>query len=437
MSYLVVAYFTENTPYEQEVLGLIESLHKFNIPYYIRGVPSRSNWVLNTGIKPEFIYEMMGEHLDKDIVYVDSDAIIRQMPILFDDFKGDIGVHYKDGKELLSGTIFLKNNAKTRMMVRKWVQYQCNNKTIWDQKTLQRIISSEGMSLGMDVVNLPASYTQIFDSMAHNGKPVIEHFQASRRFKKLLTPAPKISDSSIDICGVSVRVLPDGSYYLPRRNKEVEEYLNNTCTKVHNELRWWPHPKGCNPITDLDDIFENKECYIIGKGPSLDFLTLADMPIKDAPILCINETIHKVETLNPPNPVFILQQDAWLKNKCLPKYGTMIIARTCMSQYEHVKNKYIFAPEEIGLYKANITVIFAIAIAKRAGTTKFNLISFDAATHSNVDYANCIGYSPIKGGQPSRFLGHRIIILKNTVGYEVNWITPTLPLGASVCTLSQ
>ena len=83
--------------------------------------------------------------------------------------------------ELLSGTIYIKNNQKSREIISDWNIKQQNNVNIWDQKVLQTIQQNNKKHFTF----LPHSYIKIFDNkrMKLNDLLVIEHNQASRRFK--------------------------------------------------------------------------------------------------------------------------------------------------------------------------------------------------------------------------------------------------------------
>lgn len=190
MRFIVCAFYTKDTFYEEEAKELIETADRFGLKYDIRGYESRGTWVRNASIKPEFIHAMLLEHPDDNILYVDVDARFRQYPSLYDDFNGDIGVHYREkkraqkGRELLSGTIFLRNNEAVRKLVKTWIDYQQAQQNTWDQRVLDQVIEEHAKALGVRVVNTPPQYTQIFDSMRECGPPVIEHMQASRRARK-------------------------------------------------------------------------------------------------------------------------------------------------------------------------------------------------------------------------------------------------------------
>jgi len=185
MNFIVVAFYTENTPYEEEIKNLEESLKGFAFQSTIMSYESRGSWVENAGIKPEFIQTMLNLHQGSDILYVDADAVFRQEPIFFENFDGDIGVHFRNGTELLSGTIYLNNNERTHECVRLWIEKQQAEPTKWDQLSLHSVIKELP---DLKVVDLPMEYTFIFDKFKGKcGGPVIEHFQASRKYRRIIT----------------------------------------------------------------------------------------------------------------------------------------------------------------------------------------------------------------------------------------------------------
>lgn len=181
--YRICAFYTEDTPYEKEIQALRLSCLDNGLELFAKAYKSRGEWVKNAAIKPEFIATCFVLFPRENILYVDADAVIRKKPN-FSAFDGDIGVHYKDGKELLSGTIFLRNNRITRKLINMWYDLQKQNETEWDQRVLQKLLEDHAEEIGVRVVNLPPTYTMIFDSMRHLGEPVIEHMQASRRYKQ-------------------------------------------------------------------------------------------------------------------------------------------------------------------------------------------------------------------------------------------------------------
>lgn len=193
-NFIVVSFYTKDSEYENDIKKLKESLDKFSINYDLVGIPKeeylslegankRKNWNKNTCIKAKFIRKMIDKHKDKDIVWIDADAIICSYPFLFNYIKEDIGVYYLNN-ELLSGTLFFKNNEVSKMILDNWINEIENNKdeNLPDQRYLQRVI--EKSKYKIKIFKLLASYTKIFDIMKNKASDIIVHYQASRRLLK-------------------------------------------------------------------------------------------------------------------------------------------------------------------------------------------------------------------------------------------------------------
>ncbi len=184
--FIVCAYYTVDTMYEQLVVRLKNSLEKFNIPNHIQPITNLGDWHLNTSYKPTFLLEMLNKFPGRDIIYIDADAEFMAYPKLFEHLGCKIGVHYFDrsyhgrrqtGFEVLSGTIFLKNCDQVKEMVHKWEKECTRRPYTWDQKSLEKVLSG-------NFLNLPEEYCTIFDTMKHVKEPVVVHYQASRTVRE-------------------------------------------------------------------------------------------------------------------------------------------------------------------------------------------------------------------------------------------------------------
>ena len=140
--------------------------------------------------------QMLDKHIGKSIVWVDSDAIIHSYPKLFDNYNYDIAVRWQDFRwrknECLSGTIYMANNSHMRDLCKRWegenIAEGPNAKT-FEQWNLGKSIIEMRTEGKIKDGNLPPEYTMIFDSMRAmypDVKPIIEHFQASRKLKNKL-----------------------------------------------------------------------------------------------------------------------------------------------------------------------------------------------------------------------------------------------------------
>jgi len=185
--FIIVGYYTKDTLYEERAKHFIQSLKKFKVPFYIEPIENLGNWNKNTAYKPTFLKKMLIKFPIQNVVYVDCDAEILRYPKLFETIEGDVAVHLFDrscyskshqGFEVLSGTIFLRNNERAFGLVEQWESLCSAQPGIWDQKHLEKVLNGN-FSL------LPGEYCKIFDRWNKRyPDPVIVHYQASRQVRK-------------------------------------------------------------------------------------------------------------------------------------------------------------------------------------------------------------------------------------------------------------
>lgn len=182
----VVAFYTLKTRYEEEVAGFVQSCKNLDLPYHVEPIANEGIWVKNCGQKPRVLYKLLDRFGGENLLYVDIDARFRRWPDLAAVPTADIAMHYRNGKTVLSGTILVKNNQAARQLLGAWIEEQQRHPMKWDQRILQRVIERDAARLGVVVGTLPAEYCKIFDIMRRVENPVIEHFQASRKYKRNL-----------------------------------------------------------------------------------------------------------------------------------------------------------------------------------------------------------------------------------------------------------
>lgn len=183
MKYIVCAYYTSKK-YENMIKNLEESLEKFSIPYTFKFYNDRGSWKRNTGIKPEFILDML-DNYKCNIVYLDADCVVKKYPDIFDNFSDDIGIFFApDGDDfsnkVLTGTIIFNNNEKVKNFIKKWIIAQNSNENFTDQDSMELVLTDD---VEISFLNLPFSYVKIFDKEI-NTESVIEHYQASRKYNE-------------------------------------------------------------------------------------------------------------------------------------------------------------------------------------------------------------------------------------------------------------
>lgn len=223
--------------------------------------------------------------------------------------------------------------------------------------------------------------------------------------------------------GVRLRRHPDGSVWLSKRNRAVETYMDSRYLRMGRELRWhYPIDEPLS-IKHLEGRYQERTCYIIGKGPSLDHLRPEHLG--DGPIIALNESVHQAEALIPcPKDLYLMQQDTGIN--CRPKAAVPLLYYYIKHLYPEVKKRYVFSDTDFGRSRHGLTVLVAIAAARYMGCKKVMLVCFDACVNKKTGYAKCIGHSPTKtkSGDEKRFLTHRRLILKEAQGLEVGWVIP-------------
>lgn len=160
MTFTAVTFYT-NDYYKKQTEGLNVSCKKFEVPLIITKAEDKGSWVKNCAFKAYYIYEMLMT-VNTDIVWLDSDSTLVKYPELFGTIKEDFAIRAEPGQKVKrpvgreqislpknwpasqkpawfnSGTIFFKNNDKTKELCRRWLQLNTNNESDWDQWTLQQ-----------------------------------------------------------------------------------------------------------------------------------------------------------------------------------------------------------------------------------------------------------------------------------------------------------
>lgn len=191
---LVVSFYTEDTPYQLEAMSLIASCNAFGIEAEVEGVPSEGSWERNCAIKPFFIRKKLMEK-KRPIFWVDADAVFKKLPDFSPLAQSDLA--FREMKRFshdrrfkyFSGSLFLNYTARGIEFADKWCQH-CQQKIDRkeDLQFLDQISLVDLIERGepVKVYPLPIAYSKVFDIDAQEIAPqeiVIEHYQASRRFR--------------------------------------------------------------------------------------------------------------------------------------------------------------------------------------------------------------------------------------------------------------
>ena len=184
-------------------------------------------------------------------------------------------------------------------------------------------------------------------------------------------------------------------------------------------------------MISLKNKYKGQPIYIIGKGPSLQYLT-REM-IGEGVVITINDAIAKIEELDIPNDVYAMEKDGYYPNginshephdcsvhSIMPTRYPVLLHRhespNCVPDYFH---RIIFDNKELGLEITDFSALSAIKLGELMGCDKFYLVSFDACT---------MGDCNVYGGSNANDEGYkdqcrRMNPLLDNLDYE--WITPS------------
>lgn len=191
-------FYTLNTQYEEVYNKYLKpSAEKFGLSVLLTTIPNEGTWLRNVSKKPKIIKEQL-ETLEQDecLVFLDSDATIEQYPKLFEDIPEEYDIAYhtlnwqlwygyiKNTKELLTGTLWMRNNDKVKKLCEDWYK-ESSKYSLWEQKALEQVIKNHNIK----VCDLPLEYCYMISRPGNlepliKLDPVILHHQASRQFKR-------------------------------------------------------------------------------------------------------------------------------------------------------------------------------------------------------------------------------------------------------------
>lgn len=200
-----ISYYTDLYAWDAE--QLLKSLARNGITdFSVERRPQLGSWERNTQYKAPFILEKLLE--GKSVVWTDADSRIRQTPTLFSELDCDVAFFYltkqqvpdfklpensnlspelieRDGY-LQSGTMLFNYTPNAIALLTKWISLNDQDHVQWDQWTLQAACEQIP---GLKIAKLPPEYVWI-DGISLDifgpRKPVIEHLQASRKYKQKL-----------------------------------------------------------------------------------------------------------------------------------------------------------------------------------------------------------------------------------------------------------
>lgn len=209
---LIVGYYTPNADYEEMAERMKASVEAQGLECEIRERPSEATpdmkppmpWVINCAQCGPFIRDMRKEYPDRDLFYLDADAVVLRYPTFFQryprnyDFASVFITAGRAVHRLTSNALYFGATEKADALLDRWCAEQekrnrlmCKGhfrpsyKWVWDQRVLQEVLH---LVPGLRWIELPWAYAKITvtprgDELmpsVHPDEIVIEQHQASR-----------------------------------------------------------------------------------------------------------------------------------------------------------------------------------------------------------------------------------------------------------------
>jgi hypothetical protein len=189
-----VSHYTNDTPYQNIVAHLKESLDKHELDYDIEGIDTLGTWRWNSNYCAWQIRAMLDKHAPRGILRLDADARVQRYPDVFlaKRFRRpDVGAciwrqsKLRPDGELMGGTLYFGNTAVARAVVDSWIELLEKRPNARNSDMLHVILRKN--EFGHRFFELPIAYCKIFDFIMVGAEtPIIEHFQASRKCKAIV-----------------------------------------------------------------------------------------------------------------------------------------------------------------------------------------------------------------------------------------------------------
>lgn len=179
----VVSFYTVGTLYEDEVVHLLNSLDKFDLPYKVFGIEASSvEWVEVCQLKPHIIKMAMESEPGRDVVWLDADSSVVRPPEFLKTAAASFAAYgfQKQPGRFMSGTVLFKSGYKSLEILQEWIDLQetdTHRGKTWDQDVMSLVFMRHRGSVG----RLPKEYLKKYDKLGKR-TPVVVHWMASREY---------------------------------------------------------------------------------------------------------------------------------------------------------------------------------------------------------------------------------------------------------------
>jgi hypothetical protein len=174
----IISFYTKSWEYSSHAERLKNECKALGLPYYIEEYQDTGDWLTNTRIKPNFIYEAYNK-LKSPVLWIDVDGSIYNSPKFIID-NGSLydfmGRHQRTGpkRSWHVGTLYFNYTDKSSKLLEYW-KNSTQDTTGSDEASFEVIWSKYNQQLNLKYCELPEEYFQILNLGGILPKTVIAH----------------------------------------------------------------------------------------------------------------------------------------------------------------------------------------------------------------------------------------------------------------------
>ncbi|MDX1501078.1 MAG: hypothetical protein R3325_01865 [Thermoanaerobaculia bacterium] len=194
-----VSFATAGSGYVLEIERLRRSLDEVGLEHRLETVPDRGSWQANCAWRPTWLRRRLDE-LARPVVWVDADAVVRHHPEELFRSGYDLMAWFHAAGRLAGGTTYWAPTRPARALLAEWERRASQPVEAWPDSHLKLtelhlLDAYRVLRRRLKVNRLAESYCRIFDW--GQGPAIIEHFQASRRYKSRVGDARRRRSISV------------------------------------------------------------------------------------------------------------------------------------------------------------------------------------------------------------------------------------------------
>jgi hypothetical protein len=185
-NFIITTFYTPD--YAQYAEAWLESVSRWGYPYEITKYQSFDTWRDAVMYKPEYIMQRLRHNSDKNVVWIDVDAVVESNPTLFNELdasnydlaarrltpmKHEYGIigNIWQNKVITTPTLWVANNENGYEIVEAWID-SCQELTenyIGDHINLNIAVAENAHKLKLRFYDLPFTYSYCPHHMNRRG----------------------------------------------------------------------------------------------------------------------------------------------------------------------------------------------------------------------------------------------------------------------------